>query len=155
VRLDEQVVQTPQPLGQHRRERTVDGGACPTQRLERVAVKGERLAVCERLDRGAPASVREQRELAERVARADDCEEHALAARRRHPHSEVAARDQMKGVCRVVVVILAAAVAASGASAKRMHRKSVRSHAQVYRYVHAPAVKASSRIARRAHRGLY
>ena len=55
----------------------------------------------------------------------------------------------------LVLVLLAAAIAASGASAKRVHSKSVRSHAQAVQQGSAASSHSSSYVARRGHRGLF
>jgi len=53
----------------------------------------------------------------------------------------------------LVLVILATAIAASGASAKRMHRHSVRTHAALVRYAAHSSSHAAGYHFRHAYRG--
>ena len=104
MRFHEQLVHAPQPLGEDHRQRPVDLRPRTAQHLERVAMKRERLAVGERLHGRAATAVRDQGQLAEGVAGADDREEHGLAGRDHDADGEVARHDEMQRVRGVVVV---------------------------------------------------
>ena len=104
VGLDEELVHAADPLGEDHRERSVDRRALTAQRLERIAVERERLAVGDRLHGRTPPPAGDQGELAERIARADHGEEDARTRRGLDPDAEPAARDEVERVRLVVVV---------------------------------------------------
>ncbi len=103
VRLDDAIARAAKLLGEEPEEHVLDPGMAPLQTSEVVPEDRTRLAVLERRDRrGAPRVGEEQRELTERLSRAEHLEQHAVPDLRREPRREPTARDQVERLGRVV-----------------------------------------------------
>ncbi|CAN5295965.1 hypothetical protein BH09ACT13_BH09ACT13_07280 [soil metagenome] len=105
VRLDDAIARAAELLGEEPQENVLDPGVAPLQTCEVFSEDRMRRAVLGRRDRrGAPRVGEEQCELTERLAGAENLEQHAVPELRRKPSREPAARDQVERLGGVVPV---------------------------------------------------
>ena len=105
MRLDDTVARTPELVGKQPEEDVLHTRVLSLEEREVVPEHRPRLALLECGDRRrARRAGKEQRELAERLARTEHVEEHAVAVRALEPGGEAPARDEMQRVGGVVTV---------------------------------------------------
>src|SRR6185503_10228248 len=86
-------------------EHVLDAGVLTLQEREVVAENRSRLSGLERLDRRRATRVGEQeRQLAERLSRPEDVDEHAVPEQRHHPSSEATPDDEVERVGEILAM---------------------------------------------------
>ena len=105
VRLDDAVARPRELFREQTEQHVLHARVLGLQKSEVVPVDGERLPLVERLHRGRAAGAgRKQRQLTERLARAEHVEHRRFAERRRDAGREASLDDEVEGLREVVAV---------------------------------------------------